>query len=58
MIAGDTAWLEEYRAQLPERLYKCLEKVKAFDFALWKMANIISKAAGHCRLNLRVRSRQ
>lgn len=33
MIAGDTAWLEEYRAQLPERLYKCLEKVKAFDFA-------------------------
>lgn len=33
MIAGDTENLEAYRAQLPEKIYACLEKVKAFDFA-------------------------
>lgn len=33
MITGDTKRLEEYRDQLPERIYTCLEKVRAFDFA-------------------------
>lgn len=33
MIAGDTKWLEEYKAQLPERIYACLEAVRSFDFA-------------------------
>lgn len=32
MIAGDTKYLEEYKAQLPERIYACLEAVRDFDF--------------------------
>lgn len=33
MIFGDTKHLSDYRAQLPEKLYACLEKVCAFDFS-------------------------
>lgn len=33
MIAGDAARLEEYKSQLPKRIYECLQKVRSFDFA-------------------------
>lgn len=32
MIAGDTAWLEEYENQLPKKICECLRKVRGFDF--------------------------
>lgn len=33
MITGDTKHLAEYQVQLPEKIYECLEKIRAFDFA-------------------------
>lgn len=33
MITGDMKHLEAYRAQLPQKVYECLEKIRAFDFA-------------------------
>ena len=33
MIAGDTKYLTEYRPQLPDKVYECLEKMRDFDFA-------------------------
>jgi len=33
MIFGDTKYLSAYRRQLPEKIYACLAKVRAFDFS-------------------------